>query len=494
VSGDDQELPDSGEIDSGWDLGDPGQQEDLRIDEPTDEEDADSTRPFDAHDLLGSPHAKPTLPRMRAVRSPRPPPAYDELDDIGELGESDSTSAPPDERRTLPPPVPATEYLARMMSEVPEPVERELPHRDALMGVRKPSLAERHRAIFESLRQEDPAHFGPGSTRNPVAPSSQPGSSPRAPLSSQPSSSARVPGATGSAPPSVRRPASLAPAEMSQHQIEDLRLYFRSKGVTDRPAAPDAPPTLDTGDIDLDNLDNDLFQHLPPPPGSGSVIDELDELPVDELLKSPSLAPYQADIALLEHAFEEEETTAVAPLKPVPPASIPPTGLRLDHEPQPQRREPPPPFDDGDESVNERLTLTGFESSNRLELIQNRFVVGDFSGALVVAESVLEEDPSNDVARRYAESCRDMLRQMYLAQIGDGGQIPRVLTSPERLVGLTLDHRAGFVLACVDGMSSIDEILDVSGMPVLDALRIMYELAQEGIILVEDRAPVLRRR
>lgn len=515
MSGDDQELPDSGEIDAGWDLSDPGPRADLGIDEPIDEEDADSTRPFDAHDLLGSPIAKPTLPHMRAVRLPRRP-AYDELDEIGELSRSHSSSSPPDERRTQPPPVPATEYLARMMSEIPEPMERELPHRDALMGVRKPSLAERHRAIFETLRQEDPTHFGPGSSRAPAAPSSQPGSSPRAPLSSipgsspraplssnpissNPSSSARVPGATGSSPTGVRRPSSILPTEMSQNQIEDLRLYFGSKGNTGKPPAPSspyaAPRPLDTSNVDFGSLDDDLFQHLPPPPGSGGGMDELDELPVDELLKNPQI-DYQPDIALLGSAFEdEEETTAVAPMKHVPPASIPPTGLRLDtNEPQSQRRAPPLPVEEYDESVNERLTLTGLESNNRLEKIQNRFVVGDFSGALVLAESVLEEDSSNDVARRYADSCRDMLRQMYLSRIGDGTQVPRVVPSRERLVGLTLDHRAGFVLACVDGTSSIDEILDVSGMPALDALRIMYELAQEGIILVEDRATMSRRR
>lgn len=502
MSGDDQKLPDSGEIDAGWDLSDPGPRSDLGIDEPIDEEDADSTRPFDAHDLLGSPNAKPTLPHMRAVRLPRRP-AYDELDDIGEIGHSHSSSSPPDERRTQPPPVPANEYLARMMSEIPEPMERELPHRDALMGIRKPSLAERHRAIFETLRQEDPTHFGPGSSRTPAAPSSQPGSSPRAPLSSNPissspSSSARVPGATGSSPSGVRRPSSILPTEMSQNQIEDLRLYFGSKGTTGKPPIPSspyaAPRPLDTSNVEFGDLDNDLFQHLPPPPGSGGGMDELDELPVDELLKNPPIGRYQADITQLASSFEEEETTAVAPMKHVPPASIPPTGLRLDNEPQSQRWAPPFPVEEYDESVNERLTLTGLESNNRLEKIQNRFVVGDFSGALVLAESVLEEDSSNDVARRYAESCRDMLRQMYLSRIGDGGQVPRVVPSRERLVGLTLDHRAGFVLACVDGTSSIDEILDVSGMPALDALRIMYELAQEGIILVEDRATMSRRR
>ena len=47
---------------------------------------------------------------------------------------------------------------------------------------------------------------------------------------------------------------------------------------------------------------------------------------------------------------------------------------------------------------------------------------------------------------------------------------------------LSIDHRAGFVLSLVDGVSSLEMILDVSGMPTLDALRILYELMQQRII------------
>ena len=51
---------------------------------------------------------------------------------------------------------------------------------------------------------------------------------------------------------------------------------------------------------------------------------------------------------------------------------------------------------------------------------------------------------------------------------------------------LHLDHRAGFLLSCIDGMSSIDDILDVSGMRELDALRILFELVQENVIAPGD--------
>ena len=56
----------------------------------------------------------------------------------------------------------------------------------------------------------------------------------------------------------------------------------------------------------------------------------------------------------------------------------------------------------------------------------------------------------------------------------------------EELRWLSLDHRAGFLLSFVDGSMSIEEVLDVSSMPELDVLRIMFELRQQGVIEIEE--------
>jgi hypothetical protein len=53
---------------------------------------------------------------------------------------------------------------------------------------------------------------------------------------------------------------------------------------------------------------------------------------------------------------------------------------------------------------------------------------------------------------------------------------------------LALDHRAGFLLSFIDGSMSVDEVLDVSSMPELDALRIMFELQEQGAIVIEPPA------
>jgi hypothetical protein len=114
--------------------------------------------------------------------------------------------------------------------------------------------------------------------------------------------------------------------------------------------------------------------------------------------------------------------------------------------------------------------------------MHERFALGDYSGALVVAESLLEENPSHAEANEYAESCRGVLAQMYTARIGPLDRVPFVEVQRDQLRWLSLDHRAGFVLSLVDGVSSLEMILDVSGMATLDALRILYELVEQRII------------
>jgi hypothetical protein len=117
-----------------------------------------------------------------------------------------------------------------------------------------------------------------------------------------------------------------------------------------------------------------------------------------------------------------------------------------------------------------------------LQEMRERYSLGDYSGALVVAESILEDDPQHAEALKCEASCRQVLEQMYTTRIGPLERVPFVAVPQEQLRWLNLDHRAGFVLSHVDGNCSLEQILDVSGMPPLDALRILFELLQQRVI------------
>jgi len=114
--------------------------------------------------------------------------------------------------------------------------------------------------------------------------------------------------------------------------------------------------------------------------------------------------------------------------------------------------------------------------------MKDRYAMGDFSGALVIAEGILEANPDDLEAPRYAQSCRDVLTQMYSARIGSLDQRVAVAVPSDQIRWLTLDHRAGFLLSLIDGGITVDQILDISGMTRLDALRIMYQLLDQRVI------------
>jgi hypothetical protein len=71
---------------------------------------------------------------------------------------------------------------------------------------------------------------------------------------------------------------------------------------------------------------------------------------------------------------------------------------------------------------------------------------------------------------------------MYATRIGPLDRVPVVMVPRDQLRWLSIDHKAGFVLSLVDGVSTLEMIIDVSGMAELDTLRILSELAQQRII------------
>jgi len=137
----------------------------------------------------------------------------------------------------------------------------------------------------------------------------------------------------------------------------------------------------------------------------------------------------------------------------------------------------------------ERVPTLGPPSpSNDPEVIamKDRYATGDFSGALIVAEGILDANPEHEEARRCQTRCREVLSQMYLARLGSLTQVVRVALSGDQIRWLSLDHRAGFLLSLVDGESSIETLLDISGMPRLEALRILFGLLDQRVIALSE--------
>ena len=196
---------------------------------------------------------------------------------------------------------------------------------------------------------------------------------------------------------------------------------------------------------------------------------DLDDLEFEDVSTSRSTLPGHGSLRS-EKATEQRATPLVeaeyprSMQTPVVQHSIPPEAKR---SPVPARH-----------PVGARSLMP---PSTRREMV-DRFELGDFTGALSLAETLLEIDRSDVEALRIAESSGTKLRTIYIGRLGALDQVPVMMIPHAELRWLALDHRAGFVLSLVDGTSSIEEIIDVSTMPPLEVLRTLYNLLSQNVI------------
>lgn len=117
-----------------------------------------------------------------------------------------------------------------------------------------------------------------------------------------------------------------------------------------------------------------------------------------------------------------------------------------------------------------------------LHEMRERHSLGDFSGALELAEQLLDIDADNAEALECQKSSSAVLVKMYNARLGPRSGVPTVIVAKTQLRWLSLDHKSGFILSLIDGHQSIESILDMSGMPLIEALRILSDLLTQRVI------------
>ena len=122
------------------------------------------------------------------------------------------------------------------------------------------------------------------------------------------------------------------------------------------------------------------------------------------------------------------------------------------------------------------------EVAGWMEGARELFALGDFSGSLEMIERILRVDPTHAEARAYLRQNEATLVAMYESKLGSLGGVPRLAIHPEEIMWLNLDHRAGFLLAQIDGTVSYEDLFSLSGLPRLDTARILASLIAEGVI------------
>jgi hypothetical protein len=68
------------------------------------------------------------------------------------------------------------------------------------------------------------------------------------------------------------------------------------------------------------------------------------------------------------------------------------------------------------------------------------------------------------------------------SRAGRSPSAPRLLKSRRELADAPIDHRDAFVISLVDGQTPMQALVDVSGLPEADVVRILERLARLGIV------------
>jgi len=116
--------------------------------------------------------------------------------------------------------------------------------------------------------------------------------------------------------------------------------------------------------------------------------------------------------------------------------------------------------------------------------LRSCFERGDYFGVLVRGEALLESRPGLKAAVHYVTAAREALRRRYVDKLGSHDQIPRSCVPSHEIMSMSLDHREAFLLSLIDGVSSIEEIVDMSGMPQLDVLCLLHQMSERGLVVL----------
>jgi tetratricopeptide (TPR) repeat protein len=102
--------------------------------------------------------------------------------------------------------------------------------------------------------------------------------------------------------------------------------------------------------------------------------------------------------------------------------------------------------------------------------------------AATAVELALSEDPNSALAQKLIQRNRETIMTVFQNFLGDLERQPQLARPLHELAQAPISPRAAFLLSRIDGTLSLDEILDVSGMPRLEAYRHLCQLFLRGIL------------
>lgn len=136
--------------------------------------------------------------------------------------------------------------------------------------------------------------------------------------------------------------------------------------------------------------------------------------------------------------------------------------------------------EDADEELESLL-----DPARGVDLAQRLHATGEHARALQIVEGLLERYHTTPALEALLDATQRALEPSLLKRLGPPDAIPRPRPPEGDLSGLDLDPRAAFLFTRIDGMMSIEDILDVSGMSRFETARLLTRLRDLGLLEFE---------
>jgi hypothetical protein len=285
---------------------------------------------------------------------------------------------------------------------------------------------------------------------------------------------------------STSQPAAVANAPLSTRAAIDPRSPWSA--LTESPSPPTEEDSLADAYANLDLAP--LIEELPPSVDASDLEMGSPRARQETLTRNLGLAgryrpredskfgEESPTSELPRHSTEEDEKTQAWPGAGAPsrPGGDPLEVLISQILPKIERDVPP------DETRDARLRR---RIGTLVELGTEWIRIGDAPRAVAAADLALAEDPDSALAQKLIHRNRDAIMAIFQAFLGSLEQRPGLARALDELGASPIGARAAFLLSRVDGHLTFDEILDVSGMPRLEAYRYLCQLKIRGILIVE---------
>jgi len=124
----------------------------------------------------------------------------------------------------------------------------------------------------------------------------------------------------------------------------------------------------------------------------------------------------------------------------------------------------------------------GLASGGVLSDARARILERDYEGALGFLSSADPVEETKLEVQVTIELVRSKLLASYRERVGDVDSVPELLADSGEITKFNLPTDAGFLLSLVDGETSVENMISVSGMDPFDAFRILQGLLETQIV------------